>query len=100
LTDFLQNKKRPAAILSGGENFVRFNEINEVMRNPALLGGQDFGRADIEVAINLSGIANENFAAKALGEPNPQSRLPGSGWAEDDDEARGWIGDGHREKCE
>src|SRR5271170_3560506 len=61
--NLVQSEKRPAAVFPGGENFVGVDEIDEVMRNSALLVERNFGSAEIEAAINLGRIANENFAA-------------------------------------
>ena len=76
------------AILTCRENFIRLNEIDQVMRNAALLCGRHFCGADIEMAIDLCRIANENLSAHPLGKFDPERRLAGSRGPEDDNEPR------------
>ena len=65
------------AIFTGRENFVRLDEINEMMRDATLFGGRHFARANIEVTINLSGIADEDFTTEAFGKMLiPSADLP------------------------
>ena len=83
-----QRVERAAAIFSRGENFVRLDQIDQVMRNAALFGERHFRGADIEMPINLRGIADQNFAAELFGELDSQSRFSRSSGPEDDDEPR------------
>ena len=50
------------AIFAGGKKFVGFNEVNQMMCDSLLFGERNLRRADIEVTVNLGGIADENFA--------------------------------------
>ena len=59
------------------------------MRDSLLLGGRDFCGADIEMAIDLRGIADEDFAVEFFGEGDGQRGFSGGCGAEDDGEARG-----------
>ena len=79
---------RVAAVISGRENFRRLDEVDQVMRDAALLGCGNFRGADIEAAVNLRGIANQHLPIQALGEPNRERRFAGSSGPEDDDELR------------
>ena len=56
---------------------VGIDEVDQVVRMPALLGGSYLSGADVEVAIDLCRIAGENFSGKLLGEMNGKSRLAG-----------------------
>ena len=78
-----------AAIVAGGEYFVRLDEVDEVMRDFSLSSDRNLRGADVEVAIDLGGIANEDFGVEAFGERDSERRFAGSSGAEDDDEGSG-----------
>ncbi len=84
----VQSFQRAATEISRGENFVRFDDVHQVMRNALLLGRGNFRGADIEMAIYLGRVADQYFAAEFFGEMDAQRGLAGSGGAEDDDEPR------------
>ena len=86
--EIFERIERAAAIFSGGEDFLRFHQVDEVMRNAALLGGTYFGGPDIEMPIHLRGIADQNFAAELLGEFDSKSRFSGSSGPENYEEPR------------
>jgi len=92
--EIVERKERVAAVVAGGENFVGLDEVDEMMRNFLLVARENFRGADVEVAIDLRRIADEDFAFEALGEFDGERGFAGGGGAEDDDEARG-RGGGH-----
>ena len=59
-----------------------------MVRNAALFGERHFSRADIEMAVDLSGIADEDFAAEAFGKADSQRRFPRRGRPQNHDEPR------------
>ena len=50
------------SIFASGKKFFGFNEVNQMMRDSLLLGERNLRRADVEIAVNLGGIAYEDFA--------------------------------------
>jgi hypothetical protein len=84
----VKGEEGAAAVVAGGEDFVGLDEVNEVMRDVLLVARQHFSGADVEVAIDLRGIADEDFAVEALGKFDGEGGFAGGGGAEDDDEAR------------
>src|SRR5580698_738526 len=66
------------------------------MCDSLLLGGRHFAGADIEVAVHLCGIADENFAAETLCERDSERGFSGSGGTENYAEA--WQR-AHRLQC-
>src|SRR5580704_189631 len=95
LTHFGENLHSLAAILTCGENLLGLDEVDQVVRHSTLFGQRHLRSADIEMLVDLGGIANEHFAVQPLGEPNRQRRFAGSGGPEDDDK---WGGRSHLEK--
>ena len=67
---------RAPAIFACGENFLRLDEIHQMMRDAALLRDRNLRGADVEMAIDLRGIAYQNFAAEPFGERIPSADLP------------------------
>ena len=57
-----------------------------MMGNSLLLALRNFRGADVEIAIELRGIADYNFAAKLLGDAHGQRGFARGGGAEDGDE--------------
>jgi len=92
--EIVEREERVAAVVAGGEDFVGLDEVDEVMRDAVLLARRDLRGADVEVAIDLGRIADEDFAVEALGEFDAERGFAGGGGAEDDDEAR-WRGGVH-----
>ena len=64
MAQIVEDRECTAAIFAGSEHFRRLYQIDQMMRDPALLGDGNLGRANIEVAVHLRGIANQDFAAK------------------------------------
>jgi len=87
-SDIFEGIECVAAIFSGSENFLGFYQVNEVMRNSALIGGRNFSGPDIKMAVNLRGIADKNFAAELLGKFDSQRRFSGSSRPENYQEPR------------
>jgi hypothetical protein len=85
----VEREERVAAIVAGGENFVGLDEIDEVMCDALPIALGNLGGADVEVAIDLRRIADEDFAVEALGEFDAERGFAGGGGAEDDDQVRG-----------
>src|SRR5450432_659547 len=52
------------AIFARRENFFRLDQINEVMRNSLLLRQWNLSGTDIEMAVDLGGIADQDFAVQ------------------------------------
>ena len=65
-----------------------FDEIDQMMRDAALLRDGNLCGADVEVPIDLRRIANEDFAAESLRETDSERRLARSGRPEDHNEPR------------
>lgn len=59
-------------IIAGREDILRLDDIHKMMGNTLLLASRDFRGADVEMAVDLRGIADENFAAHPLSELNPE----------------------------
>jgi len=87
--EIVEREERVAAVVAGGEDFVGLDEVDEVMRDALPFAPRDLRGADVEVAIDLRRIADEDFAVEALGEFDGERGFAGGGGAEDDDEARG-----------
>ena len=66
---------RPAAIVTRGKNLQGAHKIHQMMRNPALFGRGNFGGADIEVTVDLRGIADQDFAAQAFRRAKSPARI-------------------------
>jgi len=86
--EIVEREERVAAVVAGGEDFVGLDEVDEVMRDLLLTSRGDLRGADVEVAIDLGRIADEDFAVEAAGEFDGERGFAGGGGAEDDDEAR------------
>ena len=84
----LQRIECAAAIFSGSEDFLGFYQVEEVMRNSALLGGRNFGSSNIEMPVDLRRIADKNFAAKPLSKFDSQRRFSRSSRPENYQEPR------------
>ena len=56
--------------------------------NATLFGERNLGRTNIEMSIDLCGVANDDFAAQPLRERDSKGRFPGSSRSENDDEPR------------
>ena len=59
---------RQACVFAGGAEFVRVENIDQVMGNSAALGQGQLGGADIEMAIHLQGVAVDDFAIELFGD--------------------------------
>ena len=88
-TKILEDFEGEAAVIAGGEDLVRLEEVHEVVRDGGLLGRANLGGADIEVAVDLGGIAAEDFSVPAASDFNGEGGFAGGGGAEDDDEGGG-----------
>ena len=51
--EIVEGEEGVAAVVAGGEDFVGLDEVDEVMRDAALIARRDFRGADVEVAIDL-----------------------------------------------
>ena len=91
--EIVEREECVAAVVARGENFVGLDEVDEVMRDAVPIAPRDLCGADVEVAIDLRRIADEDFAVEAAGEFDGERGFAGGGGAEDDDEAR-WRGGG------
>ena len=58
---------------------VGIENVDQVMGNSAAFGQRQFGRADIEVAIHLQGVAVDNFAVELFRDQKCEIALSGSG---------------------
>ena len=63
-------------------------QIDQMVRDVLLLGGRNFAGADVEMTVELRGIADENFAVEFLGELEAQRGFAGGGGAENYDQRR------------
>ncbi len=84
--EIIENDEGRTAIVSGSEDFVRLDEVDEMMPDALLFSRRNFRCADVEMTINLGGIADEDFATEFTGQGNAQGRFSGSGGAENDDQ--------------
>jgi hypothetical protein len=87
-TDIFQRTERAPAIFAGGKYFLRLEHVDEMVRNSTLLDGRHFRGPDIEVAVDLGGVAEQNFAVETPGKFDTQRGLSGSGGPEDYQEPR------------
>ena len=71
-----------AGIFAGGEKLVGIQDIQKMVGNPPTLGGRQLGGSDIEVAVDLQGIAIDDLAAESGGEGQGQIALAGTGRAD------------------
>ena len=56
----------PPLVIAGGKNFLRLDQIHQMMRDAALVGRGNFRGADVEMPIDLRGIADEDFAVRVF----------------------------------
>ncbi len=83
-----KNFQGAAAVITGSKNFSGLDEINQVVRDAVLFGRRNLSRADIEMAIDLRGIADQDFAAEFFGEMDAQRGFAGGGGAKHNNEPR------------
>src|ERR1700730_12913039 len=69
-----------------------------MVSNSAALSRTRLGRADVEPAIELRGIARDHFAVELFGEPNAQRRFSRSRGTDDGNEWRMLIFQAHRKR--
>ena len=68
--DFRQHARGCLAVIPRCEDFAGFGHVEQVVRNAAPLRDRDFPRADVETAIDLHGIAIDDFAPQLFRESN------------------------------
>jgi hypothetical protein len=100
--EIVKREKSVAAVVAGGEDFIGLHEVDQMMRDAFLIAPRvtgyaracrrDFRGADVEAAIDLSRVADQDFAVEAFGERDGESGFAGGGGAEDDDQALGRFG--------
>lgn len=78
------------AVITSSGGFAGFDDVEEVMGDGGAFACRGLGGADVETAIELGGIASQNFTAEFFGEVESESGLAGSGGADDGEES--WIG--------
>ena len=66
----------------------RIGDVDQVMRDAALLGERHLVGADVEAAVDRGRIAVDDLAAEAAGQRDAERALAGRGRAEDRDEPR------------
>jgi hypothetical protein len=81
--DLTNDRGRIAAIARRGILFGGFDDVDEMMRDAALLRERDFVRADVEAAIHGRRIATDDLAVEALRQRKPQRALPRRRWPDD-----------------
>jgi len=64
----------------------RRHEVNQVVRHAAPLCGGDFGRGDLDLAVDLDGVAVDDLAARAQRERDAELALARSRRADDRDD--------------
>ena len=62
---------------------IRLDEIDKVMPDAALLGKGNLRGADVEVAVDLRGVADEDFAAKFRSKLDSERGFSGSSRTEE-----------------
>ena len=75
-------------VITGGKDFLRFDEINQMVRNAAPLGHWNLRRADVEVPVDLRRVANENLAAEPFRKMDAELGFAGGGRAENHQKPR------------
>jgi hypothetical protein len=91
---FRDGGTRQARVFAGGEELVRIQDIDQMMRNITALGEGQLGSADIEVAIDLQRVAIDDFSVELLGNEERQIALSGPGGTGDCNQgslARVWL---------
>jgi hypothetical protein len=84
--DLLQQLTPGCHEITGCEYLVRQKEIQEMMRDSSLFSHGSFGGANIEIAINLDGVAIDDFSVELTRQVNGQAGFSGSRGAENDNE--------------
>jgi len=73
-------------VRTGGELLVESKDVQQIVRNAAAARGGKFGRADVEPAIDLNGIAVQYFTMECCGDGEGEFALPCPGRSEHGDE--------------
>src|SRR3984957_15828904 len=84
----VQDFEGAATIFSGGEDFFRIEQVDQMVGDALLFGWRNLSGTDVEVTVELGGIADENFAVEFLGELEAQRGFAGGGGAENYDQRR------------
>jgi hypothetical protein len=90
--DFANRISGHASVLTCGVTVGRVEHVQQVVRYPAALRFRRFGGADVESAVELEGIAIDDFAGEFLANAQCESAFARPGWTGDDQE--GVLGGG------
>ena len=96
LGNFAHVSQRIIAKTRDGIGFVRFDDVDAVMRRFAQEFGVGLGRTDIHAFVDLRGIHADDFARQRLCERGGYSRFTAGGGAQQND--AGWVVDGGSHK--
>lgn len=77
--DLPQHQTGPAGVLAGCERLVGICDINQMMRDAPAVGWREFGRPDVEPAIDLERVAVDDLAIELLGQMEAKLALAGAG---------------------
>jgi len=78
LADFRDSRPGETRIRAGSELAVGTRDIEQVMRNAAPFSDRQFGRPDLKSAIDLDGIAIDDFTLEGLGEHQGEVAFSGA----------------------
>jgi len=78
--DFGKHATGQAGVFAGAEYLVGIENIDQVMGNATAVLGWELGGADIEIAVNLQGIAVYDFTGEFFREGQGQLALTRPGW--------------------
>src|SRR5579871_6235507 len=77
--DLVEHLAASARVVAGGENFVRLDNIDQVMRNTAALSDRQLRRPDVEMAKHLQRVAADDLAVECLRHIERERTLAGPG---------------------
>ena len=95
--DVADRRRRIARVLRRRVLVRRLDDVDQVMRDAALLGDRHFVGADVEAAIHRRRVAVDDLAAMPLGDRQRERALAGRGRTENGDDERFHHAAGRRE---
>src|SRR5699024_9806942 len=71
-----------------GNVVTRVEDVDEVMRDPFLLGGRDFRGTDVHASVKGAGIGVDDLTLEAFGKLKGKASLADRGGTDEDDQDR------------
>ncbi len=75
-----------AGEVGGGKGFFRATDVEEMMGKRGAVGEGEFGGTDIEAAVDLKGVAVDDFAIEVAGQGDGEGAFAGTGGSDDGEE--------------